>query len=172
MFTPNHEGSRKPVFTTPPNKLKIKVGHGGIDESLLNKADEIIKSSEIDFSPIATSLLNSLESFIDKAKQAKTEEDLKIANDSLANAIMQLKANGGMFKYQLISEIAALALHFLDHIESLNHDAISVIDVHAKALNSIVRNKLSGDGGKHGYALVKELEQACTRYFKKYQPKT
>lgn len=160
--------NRKPRFITPPNKLKIKVGNGGVDEKLLEKADEFIKTCEIDFKPIAEGLLKNLKETVSAARETQTPESRKIANDNLSNAIMQLKANGGMFRYQLISEIAALALHFLDHITELNNDALTVIDVHAKAINSIITNNLAGDGGKHGYALVKELEQACARYFNKY----
>lgn len=170
MFTPNNEANRKPRFINPPNKLKVKVGHGGIDEKLLEKADEFIKVCEIDFKPIAEDLLKNLKATVQAARESQTPESQKIANDNLSNAIMQLKANGGMFRYQLISEIAALALHFLDHITELNDDALTVIDVHAKTLNSIISNNLAGDGGKHGYALVKELEHACTRYFNKYPP--
>lgn len=81
---------------------------------------------------------------------------------------MQLKANGGMFQYQLISEIAALALHFLENVETVNDDALQVVDVHAKTIHIIIANDLKGDGGKEGYALVKELEKACKRFFGKY----
>lgn len=160
--------TQKPKFIKPPNRLKLKVGHGGIDESLLDRADAFIQSCEIDFKPIAQDLLDNLKETVRLARSTTTTEERKKANDNLSNAIMQLKANGGMFRYQLISEIAGLALHFLDSLHDLNDDALNVIDVHQKTIHIIVANDLSGDGGKEGYELVKELEGACNRYYKKY----
>jgi hypothetical protein len=161
-------GSTKPKFIKPPNRLKQKVGQGGIDESLLVKADDFIKEAPIDFKPLAEELLKDLKQTVNIARQSKTNDAKKLANDNLSNAIMQLKASGGMFRYQLISDIAALALHFLESIEQLNDDALQVIEVHEKTIQVIVQNGLSGNGGSEGYALVKELEKACQRYYKKY----
>lgn len=167
MFLSN-AGNSRPRFITPPNKIKIKVGHGGIDDKLLEKADEAIRTCGIDFKPIAEPLLENLKHAVQTSKSSLASQNGHLANDGLSNAIMQLKATGGMFRYQLISEIAALALHFLDHVIKLNEDALAVIDIHAKTLNSIISHDMQGDGGQHGYALVKELEQACMRYFKKH----
>lgn len=160
--------SRKPRFIKPPNKLKLKVGAGGLDEKLLDKAQEVIRKNAIDFKPIGAPLLADLMGAINALNQANMGAERIKAQDELANAIMQLKANGGMFRYQLISEIAALALHFLESAPDINADAMRVIDVHAQTIRVIMANGLKGDGGQEGYALVKELEGACNRYFKKY----
>ena len=163
--------SKKPRFIKPPNKLKAKVGAGGIDETLLDRAQNFIKTVEIDFKPIALDFLSEIKVAMKKAREANDIETRTKAKEELARAIMQLKANGGMFKYQLISEIAALALYFLESVEELNEDSIQVIAVHEKAIQIIVANNMSGDGGQEGYALVKELEKACDRFYKKYPPK-
>ena len=160
--------SQKPRFINPPNRLKAKVGIGGIDEQLLDKAQNYIKKVEINFKPTAQQLLKDVQDDINNLKNAKNQKERLKQKDNLAGSIMQIKANGGMFGYQLMGEIAALALHFLDHITDVNDDAMNVIDVHEKSMQLILINNLKGDGGQEGYALVKELEKACARYNKKY----
>lgn len=160
--------AKKPRFINPPNKLKAKVGTGGIDEKLLDKAQNYIQNVDVDFKPTAEQLLANVQRALKNFESAKTAEEQKKAKNEVASTIMQLKANGTMFGYQLISEIAALGLHFIDGLDVINKDAFQVIDVHCKTLHIIISNKLKGDGGKEGYALVKELERACQRYFEKY----
>ena len=81
---------------------------------------------------------------------------------------MNLKANGGMFRYHLISEIADICLNFVESIETINNDAYDVIQAHANTINIIIANKMLGHGGKEGKALIKELEKACHRYMSKH----
>jgi len=160
---------KNPRFIKPPNRLKMKVGAGSIDERLLDQAQAFIHKSETDFKPIAEDLLKDVNDSLKKLRSAQSQTDKEKCKEELAGAIMQLKANGGMFRYQLISEIAGLALHFLENASSVNDEALQVVDVHAKTIHIILANDLKGDGGKEGYALVKELEKACKRFFAKYE---
>lgn len=161
----------KPRFINPPNKLKAKVGIGGIDTKLLDEAQDYLKSVDVDFKPTAEQLLEKLQTALKDYKQKNSEEERLQARDDIARAIMQLKANGTMFGHPLISEIAALGLNFIDNLEELNEEAFLVLDVHSKTLQMIISSKLKGDGGAEGRALVRELEKACSRYFEKYTPK-
>ena len=83
---------------------------------------------------------------------------------------MELKANGAMFEYPLISAVAGVLLNFLEVIPELNDDALDIVAVHRSTLNVIVTGKLRGGGGNDGAALLQELADACDRYFKKYGP--
>ncbi len=152
-------------FIKPPNILKQKVGVGGIDEALLDQSQKHIENTELDFTPIAEKFLKEFSARIKKAKTGKG----KISIENTVAPIMQLKANGGMFRYQLLSDVADICLQFLEGIEDLNKDAIEVLVAHEKTLQLIIMHKLKGDGGGEGYALVKELDKACRRYFKKHK---
>ncbi len=156
-------------FITPPNVLKQKVGVGGIDESILDKSQQFIENTNLDFGPIANDFLKEFSSHIKKASDGKTNPDK--AKDNMVGPIMQIKANGGMFRYQLLSDVADICLQFLEGIEGLNKDALEVVIAHEKALEMILKHQLRGDGGGEGYALVKELDKACRRYFKKHKKK-
>ena len=160
-----HKPYKKPRFITPPNKLKAKIGSGGIAEALLDKSQDFIENTAIDFIPYAKNFLNE---FAKTSKAAVNNTEDPEAKDKIIEPIMQLKANGGMFKYQLVSDVADIALQFLETIPEINNDAYAVLIAHEKTIEVIINSKLTGDGGREGYALVKELDQACKRYFSKH----
>ncbi len=157
---------KKPRFIKPINRFKQKVGTGGIDEKLLDTAQTLIEETKIDFSEYAFGYLETLDKIIKQAKENNENESETI--NKLIRPIMQLKANGGMFKYHLVTEIADIILNFLEELKKLDSDAYKVIEVHKKALKVIISNRLTGDGGKEGYELAQELDKACKRYHKKH----
>ncbi len=159
---------KTPRFIKPPNVLKKKVGTGGIDESLLERGQEAINTTEFDFAPYAMQFLKQLSEF---ARDAKSNDNFKAAKEKMIGPVMQLKANGGMFRYQLVSDVADIALQFLEAVDEANTDTFDVIRAHENTIKIIINNKLKGDGGREGYALIKELDGACQRYFSKYGKK-
>src|SRR5690606_34435006 len=88
----------------------------------------------------------------------------------IAGPVMELKANGAMFEYPLISDVAGILLNFLENLQDLNDDALEIVKVHRRTLHVIVTSRLRGTGGRDGQALLQELVDACERYFKKYAP--
>lgn len=163
----SEKASRKVRFINPPNKLKLKVGTGGIDESVLDKSQNFINTVKLDFIPYAKEFLAE---FSKHAKAAKNKNsDTEEAKNKIISPVMQLKANGGMFQYQMVSDVADIALQFLEALDEINDDAYDVLLAHENTIKIIIANDLKGDGGKEGYALVKELDQACKRYFSKHK---
>ena len=165
----NKGSSGKVRFINPPNTLKTKVGTGGIDESLLKKSQQFIDNAQVDFMPYAERYLKQLGDCTRLLK--KGPDDPKPAQEKMIGAIMQLKAHGGMFQYQLLSDVADIALQFLESIEGINQDALTVLQAHENTIKVIINSNLKGDGGREGYALVKELDSACQRYFSKHEKK-
>lgn len=158
----------KPKFITPPNRLKSKVGAGGVSEERLRRAQIVMDDFDADFRPVANELASNLE----KATTAAIKELGKSNTpdkDKMVFPVMQIKANGGMFKYQLLTDVADICLQFMEAIDDYNKEAIDIIKAHERAIMIILKNNLRGDGGKEGYALVEELHDACQRYFKKYE---
>lgn len=158
---------KKARFITPPNRLKMKVGGGGIPEERLERAQMLMDTYEVDFRPVAAKLLGSLET---ATKTALTDlaKNKALDKDKMVFPIMQLKANGGMFQYRLLSDVADICLQFMEAVNDYNKDAVEIIQAHENAIHVIIKNDLKGDGGAEGYALVQELHEACNRYFKKY----
>jgi DNA-directed RNA polymerase subunit F len=157
---------KKTKIIKPPNLLKIKVGSGGINKSKISEANEYIEKNTLDFKPYAEEYIQKMKKSLKHIK--KTGETDKEAINSLIKPIMELKGNGAMFNYPLVSDISDIILNFLENLDTLNQDAIDIVDVHEKTLHIIVKKKLSGSGGSYGTELVKELMKACNRYYDKH----
>jgi hypothetical protein len=157
----------KAKFHDPPNVLRQKVGYGGIDPERIAKAEDYIQTNKADFIPYAEKIAVKLGAAIKKARAGK--QDDKVAIEVVIRIIMELKANGGMFRYMLMSEIAGIMLNFLENIPSLNEDVFEIMDANYDALNVIIKNRLSGSGGHEGRALADELYKACQRYYTKHE---
>lgn len=156
--------SKKARFINPPNKIKQKAGSGGISNNVIERAQYHIETVEIDYEPEAQRHLKEIADIIAKLKAA---EGLRPV-DPLVNPVMQLKASGGMFRYQLVSDVADIALNFIESLRAMNDAALDVVQAHLHTIHIIMNHKLKGDGGKEGFALIKELENACLRYYSKF----
>lgn len=153
----------KPRVIKANKTLQAKVGTGKIDESVVEKCQSLMDNNDIDFQPIAMEFLNKLSEAIQAAKKA--DIDTKNAVGDLTAPVMQLKANASTFKYDLIGNLANVMLSFLENIEELDDDAISIVEAHHKTLTAIVVKKMQGAGGAFGQQMEDELKGACQRYF-------
>lgn len=157
-------------FITPRNTLKEKVGSGGIAPERVIQAQQKIESDAFDFLPVAKTLIRELEQHVSEAKtiDSSNSQEQQETLDKIRETIMELKANGGMFKYQLISDVASISLRFVEDIKTLNDDVFEMLDAHVKTFNAMTASALKGDGGAAGAVLVDELVKANTRYFEKH----
>lgn len=163
------DNNSEPRFIKPENRLKSKVGHGGISPDLLKKCQDYIDSNPVDFGPYAQELLDQVQERFAAIQTDPAKRKDKEAVQKLAEPIMGLKANGGMFKYPLISMIADIGLQFLDRVKELNDDGMEIIKAHNTSIAVIINSKLKGYAGKEGRAICEELRDACDRYYNKYK---
>jgi hypothetical protein len=163
QIDPLYEGQ---VKITPADKsLQKKAGVGEIDPELILKAEQFIQDNDEDFTPMALELLAKLASTLARIKRhnIRTAEVLQ----ELEAPVMQLKANGKMFKYDLVTSLASITLDFLESIDTLDDDVLALVTVQLSGLQVIIAQKMKGSGGLDGMRLREELEEACQRYYKK-----
>ena len=159
---------RKAELISPPNRLKEKVGHGGIDETVLGKAQELLENNTVDFKPIALMLVDLLHEAISDAKSGSTTGEDAI--EAMLYPAMQLKAQGGMFHYPLISEISNILVNFLETVTDTDKDVMDIVVAHKMSINAVLASQIKGDGGKVGRELRDALLDACARYYKSRKP--
>lgn len=156
---------RKPRILKASRLLQAKVGTGPeVDAALVRKSQQIIDDNTVDFIPLAGDYLAALHMVLKDAKSGAREER-EILQD-MVRPVMHLKANAGMFQYPLIGNLATIMLNFLETLEGIDPDVIEIVEVHQKALNVLINNEIRG-GGESGEELVRELRDACRRYFSK-----
>ncbi len=150
--------------------LQNRVGAGPLDEKKVQRAEEVIQNNTVDFKPMALGFLQELIDGTNTAKQS--DLPLKDRLAAMTRPVMNLKANAGMFGYTLVTKLTNVMLGFLEHIDDLDKDAVEIVAAHHATLTLIVTRSMKGDGGPDGDALVKELTEACKRYYSRKGLKT
>ena len=85
---------------------------------------------------------------------------------NLMYPVMQLKAQGGLFHYPLISEISHIIIDFLENIPGLDEIVMDITEAYRKSINAIVSAQLKDQNTAHGKSLHIELDKVCNRYYK------
>ncbi len=165
----NQERRRQAEFVRPPNTLKAKVGSGGLSDDVLDKAQALLETNAVDFLPLAEVYLSSLMDGVENARDARPDdEDNEAIIAGMLYPGIQLKANGGMFRYDLVTQAADRLVQFLEAIIEPDPDALEIVLAFHTTLRAILTGRVQGDGGQHGGALMKALDEACLRYFDRY----
>lgn len=164
----DHKPRRKAEFIKPLNILKTKVGTGGLGDNILDKAQALLENTTIDFRPLADMYLETLRKSIERAQFSSDKDDSEQLIAGMLYPAMQLKANGGMFHYPLITNIGDRLIQFLEVIEEPDYDALEIVLAFHTTMRAVIIGQIKGDGGKHGAELIRALEEACYRYLEKY----
>lgn len=161
---------RKAEFVKPPNYLKKKVGSGGLPEHTIEKAQRIMDQDMLEeFEPMARQHLKELMGGIKFIKQNRLNLDKETLIAGLIYPTLQLRANGKMFGYSVVTQIAAKLIQFLEVIDYPDDEVLQIAIAFHTSINIILHKKLIGMGGKEGQALFVELDEVCKRYFVKYR---
>lgn len=170
----NQKQVREASFIKPPNIIKTKIGSGGLSEELLDKAEELLQEHAKDFKPLAEIYLDRMKTGINTSIKNIEEKKLASINDEkiieqILFPCVQLKANGGMFQFQLVTRIADRFVQFMEVVDRLDLETLEIANAFHATIKIVVNSDIKGDGGKQGEALVNELNNACMRYFNKHK---
>ncbi len=146
--------------------LQQKIGSGPLEEASVKRMQEAIDNNDVDFTPLGEQFLGQLEKAINEA-QAAEGNDISAYREMLTGPVMQLKANAAIFHYHLVGNLANVILSFMEALSELDKDSIEILRAHHTTLNAIIKKKMKGDGGEVGAQMVKELKDACARYYAK-----
>lgn len=163
----NKKIRRRAEFIRPPNTLKAKVGSGGLGEEILARAQSLLENNAVDFIPLAEIYLGSVMRGIENARENQAMADAESLIAAIIYPVMQLKANGGMFHYHLVTRTADKLIQFLEVIEGPDEEALEIVTAFHTTIRAVVMGRITGDGGKYGQELLDALNEACLRYFDK-----
>lgn len=160
---------RRAEFIKPPNLVKAKVGSGGLGEDILAKAQNLLENNTLDFEPLAEMYLASLSLAIEKAKSViGFDGDHEVAIVGMLYPTMQLKANGGMFHYPLVTDLSDKQVQFLEVIEKIDVDVMDLASAFITTIRAVLASKILDQRNPKGRELVIALDDACRRYFTKH----
>lgn len=96
-------------------------------------------------------------------RSVRTGEDAVAAKERLFGAGHNIKGLGGSFGYPLLTDIADGLCLLLKQRETFDDYAVKVAVAHVNAVDTVINNKIQGDGGDAGRALLTKLETAVER---------
>jgi CheY-like chemotaxis protein len=150
------------------NRLKEKVGGAGSSEpgelpmDILIEAEQQLERSVVDFADWARDYLKQLSQLCDQAL-AMGEGRVKIFEEINLLA-HELRGQGGTFGYPLISQFGkSLYLSTREGCGKENSD-VEIVKAHIDSMRAVLRDKITGDGGKVGQELLQGLQIAIKRH--------
>ncbi len=167
----NQSPVRAAKFITPPNKLKQKVGSGGISDDVISKAQSLLDDNKFNFKPDGEEILNSMILAITKARRDNDPSNTEDHIVAIMFQAMLLKTNGGMFHYELVTKVADKLVQFLEVIEKITEPELKIVEAFYSTIRAIFLSEIRGTGGTQGQQLYAALVEACMRYFEKYHQK-
>lgn len=154
---------RRAEMIKPPNVIKEKVGGGGLDERTLTSAQKNIEKNNVDFVPIAGQFLDILDKAIANTKEKRFADEAAI--EAMIYPVMQMKAQGGMFHYPLVTEISDVLVNFLETVPNITPEVMDVILAHRTTLKAVVAHGIKDNRPQIARDLVQALKDACSRYY-------
>ncbi|HJO69693.1 MAG TPA: Hpt domain-containing protein [Rhodospirillales bacterium] len=156
--------SETPRIITPPNTLKSKVGVGGpkaVDPAVLKRAEEAIANLGDDYLDWVQEDIKKLEDGLSALKAAKGGgRDLL---DTIFRVAHEIKGQGGSFGYNLMTLIGDQLCRFVEDMAEAGPPEVEVIGLHVDALKIVIANRMQGDGGQAGQALLRGLEKVVAK---------
>lgn len=145
----------------PPNPLKDKVGDGGIGKSVIESAEEAMRHSANNFVPVIDRYIQKISDSLNNKKNTSSDTIREVSH-----AVTQLKAQGSMFNYPLVTEVSELILKFLPRVKNIDGDILEIISAYQVTVRAIAKQELRGNKTVAGATLVVALKEACDRYYK------
>ena len=155
---------QKVEVITPPDNLKDKVKSGvsgGVDEKVLARAEAIVASMGGDFVQWAEKDLKSLQQAFDNLKSDPADQ--KETLNTIFQISHDIKGQGGSFDFGLLTAVGDSLCRFTEEREQANAAEIKAIELHVEALKLILNERLKGDGGDTGIALLEGLRQVVDK---------
>lgn len=145
-----------------PNSLKDrcgglgKSGPGEIPEGILEQAEEKLERASLDFTEWASTYLSNLSNLCTEAllKEGRRKKYF----DEINTLAHELRGQGGTFGYPMISQVGKMLYDCTGDGCREDDNAVEIVKAHIDTMRAVIREKISGDGGKIGKELIKGLK--------------
>lgn len=142
--------------------LQTKAGTGTIPSSTIKKCQALLDNNTYDFTPIGQSMLDRLHTLIQKTRKGALSDNQAI--EKILECIMQLKANGSMFQYKIVSNLSEAVMEMIEPLAKLDTDALDIIEALHTKLTLVFEKKIKdSDLARHKH-IERELKALCIKY--------
>ena len=149
----------------PPNTLKSKVkvgGPGAINPEMIEKAEQVLASLSDNYLDWVQQDLKNISAAFEELKAGRGDQ--KKVLDNIFRISHDMKGQGGSFGYNLITSVGNELCRMIEKMPSpLGPTHIEAIGVHIDSMKLIIAQKIKGDGGQTGAAILAGLQKVSTK---------
>ena len=159
------------IYFLANNRLREKLGSNGrepahFDPLIIEAAQERIRRLVGDYADWAKRYINSMAESLKALEAGGWPEGGNAKHVANINRIAhELRGQSGTFYYQLVTSFGKqLYKATLDSDMEITEDRLKLIAAHIDAIRTVFRNRVQGDGGQVGKALLREIDLAVKKY--------
>ncbi len=159
------------IYFQPNNRLREKLGGNArdivhFDPLIIEAAQERIRKLVGDYADWAKRYINSMAESLKALEVGGWPEDGNTKHVANINRIAhELRGQSGTFDYQLVTAFGkSLYKATLDSDMEITEDRLKLMAAHIDAIRTVFRNRVQGDGGQVGKALLREIDLAVKKY--------
>lgn len=159
----NKKPTQPSNMISPSTALQTKAGTGWIAPDRVKACQTLLDNNSYDFAPIGTAILDRLQTHVEKARDDKITR--AHAHEKILECVMQLKANGTMFQYPIVTTLCAVTMSFLETIQNLDNEALDIVQTLHDHLSLIFEKQVKKINSAPARAMEKEIKSICHEYF-------
>ena len=160
------------IYFRPNNRIRHKIGVKKFSEPLyfdpaiIQAAERRIQALVGDYAEWVKKYIKSMtdsEAALSADPESRQSNKKHIAN--INRIAHELRGQSGTFDYPLITKLSkSLYEATMDPARQITDDRKNLIDAHIDAIRTVFRNRVTGDGGDVGMALLRDIEVAVKKY--------
>ena len=152
------------------NRLREKAGgsrhEGGnarLSRKVMDQARLVIAQEASEYPEKAADDLDLLIAITSELMDATPEKQPKIL-DRLSKAANTIQSFGATFEYKLLTVFGRSLRRYTETIKNADSNQLTLIQAHVDAINVVITQKITGDGGEVGKALISDIQVALEKY--------
>jgi len=156
----------KPQMIQPPDTLsaKVTVSENGVDLEALEKAEELIAGMQDSYLEWVEEDLKRLTDLFARLESASDDDARRAVLQDLFSVSHDVKGQGGSFDYPLMTAVGNSLCRYIEKLEGpVKGSHVAVVKVHIDTMRLIIKDRMSGDGGKVGDNLLRGLDAAVAK---------
>lgn len=156
LDTPDTPGA--PHYT--PEPVSKRIGRVAFSEADVAAAEKVVND-------VAATMTALIPQGVDKLRTAWAGRGARLTVPTIKtcqSVAHDLSGLGTTLGYPMVTALCRSLCRFFDSGDLTRSGAIDVVDAHVAALHVVVRDRLTGDGGKIGKVVVVELNRAIARF--------
>jgi chemotaxis protein histidine kinase CheA len=155
----------KPIeIFMPPNVLKAKVGSGGIDPSMVRRAEQVMEDLKEEFGQWVIKDVDNLA----RAHEAFAAHRNALTRDAFFRAAHDLRGQAQTFEFPLAARIANSLANLTDGQGDGTSLPMVLIEAHVDAIRLIIREQIKDPSDRKGSMLASELEAKTAAFLAKH----